>query len=46
MMGHPAGWVTDLDLSAASMLRILGNAVVPQQAALAWRLLGTFDQTT
>lgn len=33
MMGMPAGWVTDLDLTRAQMLRLLGNSVVPQQAA-------------
>jgi DNA (cytosine-5)-methyltransferase 1 len=32
MMGLPAGWVTDLDLSRAQQLKILGNGVVPQQA--------------
>ncbi len=35
MMGLPAGHVTDLDLSRERQLRLLGNGVVPQQAALA-----------
>ena len=35
MMGLPAGHVTDLDLSRERQLRMLGNGVVPQQAALA-----------
>lgn len=39
MMGLPAGWVTDIDLSRAAQLRILGNGVVPQQAAAAFDLL-------
>lgn len=33
MMGLPDGWVTDVGLSRAAQLRILGNGVVPQQAA-------------
>lgn len=38
MMGLPEGWVTDptLDLSRTVQLRILGNGVVPQQAAHAY----------
>jgi DNA (cytosine-5)-methyltransferase 1 len=41
LMGLPEGWVTDPDLavSRTQQLRILGNAVVPAQAALAIRLL-------
>ena len=35
MMGLPDGHVTDLDLSREQQLRMLGNGVVPQQAALA-----------
>lgn len=35
MMGLPAGHVTSLDLSRERQLRMLGNGVVPQQAALA-----------
>ena len=32
MMGLPAGWVTDLELSRTQQFKILGNGVVPQQA--------------
>jgi DNA (cytosine-5)-methyltransferase 1 len=39
MMGLPAGWVTDVDITINEQLRALGNGVVPQQAALAIRLL-------
>ena len=39
MMGLPAGWVTDLDISRANKLKILGNGVVPQQAYKALELL-------
>lgn len=40
MQGLPAGHVTDVEgLSRNDMLRILGNGVVPQQAARALRLL-------
>ncbi len=35
LMGLPDGHVTDLDLSRERQLRMLGNGVVPQQAALA-----------
>lgn len=38
-MGLPAGWVTACDLSRTQALRVLGNGVVPQQAADALRLL-------
>lgn len=38
-MGLPAGWVTDV-LPRNPALKALGNGVVPQQAALALRLLG------
>ncbi|MEM9134312.1 MAG: hypothetical protein AAGE88_18330 [Actinomycetota bacterium] len=34
MMGLPAGWVTD-HLNRRPALRVLGNGVVPQQAAAA-----------
>ena len=40
MMGLPEGHVTGYGLSAAQELKMLGNGVVPQQAALAMRLLG------
>lgn len=40
LMGLDPGWVTDLPgLSRATQLRVLGNGVVPQQAAHAVRLL-------
>ncbi len=35
LMGLPNGHVTDLDLPREHQLRLLGNGVVPQQAALA-----------
>ena len=40
-MGLPAGWVTDpaIGLTRNQQLKCLGNGVVPQQAALALRLL-------
>ncbi len=40
-MGLPAGWVTDPDLGLprTAQLHILGNGVVPQQAAVAMRHL-------
>ena len=39
MMGLPIGWVTDLNLSRAQQLKMLGNGVVPQQAYHALELL-------
>jgi DNA (cytosine-5)-methyltransferase 1 len=40
LMGLPEGWVTDVPgLSRNAQLKALGNGVVPQQAALALRLL-------
>ena len=39
MMGLPPGWVTDVDLPRTAHLKILGNGVVPQQAAAALRWL-------
>jgi DNA (cytosine-5)-methyltransferase 1 len=39
MMGLPDGWVTDAVVTRSQALKILGNGVVPQQAALALRLL-------
>jgi DNA (cytosine-5)-methyltransferase 1 len=39
MMGLPTGWVTDLQLSRAQQLKMLGNGVVPQQAYYALQLL-------
>jgi len=38
MMGLPDGWVTDL-IPNRRALKVLGNGVVPQQAALALRAL-------
>lgn len=37
MMGFPEGWVGGVSRTQA--LKMLGNAVVPKQAALAWSLL-------
>ena len=39
MMGLPAGWVTDIGLSNAQTLKMLGNGVVPQQAEYALEIL-------
>ena len=39
MMGLNPGWITDLDLSRAQQLKMLGNGVVPQQAYYALELL-------
>jgi DNA (cytosine-5)-methyltransferase 1 len=41
LMGWPAGWVTDPDIgiSRNDQLKIVGNGVVPQQAAAALRYL-------
>ena len=39
MMGLPEGWVTDAVPSTTAQLKMLGNGVVPQQAALALELL-------
>ena len=39
MMGLPDGWVTDVDIPRAQILKILGNGVVPQQAYRALELL-------
>lgn len=39
-MGLPAGWVTDVPgITRNDMLKMLGNGVVPQQAAAAIRHL-------
>lgn len=39
-MGLPAGWVTEVPgLTRNQQLKLLGNGVVPQQAAEAVRLL-------
>ena len=42
-MGLPVGWVTDLDLSRANKLKMLGNGVVPQQAYYALQQLMELD---
>lgn len=39
MMGLPAGWVTDTDLTRAEQLKALGNGVLPLQAEVALRLM-------
>jgi len=39
MMGLPDGWITDIGLDRKEELRACGNGVVPQQAALALRIL-------
>jgi DNA (cytosine-5)-methyltransferase 1 len=39
MMGVPEGWITDVGLSRNEELKACGNGVVPQQAALALRVL-------
>ena len=36
MMGLPDGWVTGVGLSRSQELKMLGNGVVPQQAAAAY----------
>ena len=38
MMGLPEGWVTDL-IPNRRALKVIGNGVMPQQAALALREL-------
>lgn len=35
-MGLPEGWVTGVALSRNQQLKLLGNGVVPQQAAAAF----------
>lgn len=44
MQGMPDGHVTDIGLTRVQQLRILGNGVVPQQAAHALRLLSTVSR--
>ena len=44
MMGLPPGWVSDLEMARTHKLKLLGNGVVPQQAAVAYlSLLGLID---
>ena len=47
MMGLPEGWVTGVGLSRSQELKMLGNGVVPQQAAAAygWLLEQTGEKT-
>ena len=45
MMGLPAGWVTDIDISRNDQLKALGNGVLPQQAAAALRRMLTAHDT-
>lgn len=40
MMGWPEHWLTDIELSRADQLTVLGNGVVPQQAELAIQAIG------
>lgn len=46
MMGLPAGWVTDIDVSKAQQYKILGNGVVPQQAYYALEQLMTMQHAS
>jgi DNA (cytosine-5)-methyltransferase 1 len=47
LMGLPGGWLTDVPLNRVDHLRILGNGVVPHQAALAVSmLLDDFHEVT
>jgi len=39
MMGLPDGWITDVGLTRQQELKACGNGVVPQQAALALKIL-------
>lgn len=39
MMGLPEGWITGVGLSRVSELKMAGNGVVPQQAALALEIM-------
>ena len=39
MMGLPEGWVSNLGLPRTAELKMLGNGVVPPQAALALEIL-------
>jgi DNA (cytosine-5)-methyltransferase 1 len=40
-MGLPPGWVTDLVSASDDRFRLIGNSVVPQQAALALHSLAS-----
>ncbi len=39
LMGLEPGWITDVDITRNEQLKACGNGVVPQQAALALRIL-------
>lgn len=39
MMGLPDGWVTDVEITRAQQIKALGNGVVPQQGAVALRVM-------
>jgi DNA (cytosine-5)-methyltransferase 1 len=41
MMGLPSGWVCDMGLSRTQELKMLGNGVIPHQAAVAYEWLLT-----
>lgn len=43
MMGLPAGWVTDIDISWTQQIKMLGNGVVPQQAYYALEQIMELD---
>ena len=43
MMGLPEGWVTGHGLTRSEELKMLGNGVVPQQASLALKVLGSMS---
>jgi DNA (cytosine-5)-methyltransferase 1 len=46
MMGLPEGWVTGVPgLSRTRQIRLLGNGVVPQQAAHALTVLAAWSRT-
>ena len=45
MQGYTEGWVTDCGLSRTAELRLLGNSIVPAQAATAWAHLLGLDVT-
>jgi DNA (cytosine-5)-methyltransferase 1 len=45
MMGVPAGWICDTDISRNEQLKAAGNGVVPQQAAAALKdMLAAFQE--
>jgi len=39
MMGFPPGWVTAVDIPRTAQLRVIGNAVQPQVAEMAARMM-------